>query len=171
MIRHHLPLLLLLAIAPPLVAGELTVQVPDEINELLSPWLPEEAGNPNRLQGQLSDILATEGYFLPVFKFTENDDGLTLNLDPGPRTTIASVNVTVDGKIEAKRKSELIAGWGLPVGQPFRQADWNDAKQQILADLLAIEHADAKLVDSEAGIDTETHRADLRAHFDAARTA
>lgn len=167
MICRHLPLLLLLAIAPPLVAGELTVQAPDEINELLSPWLPEEAGNPNRLQGQLSDILATEGYFSPVFKFTENDDGLTLNLDPGPRTTIASVNVTVDGNIEAKRKSELIAGWGLPVGQPFRQADWNDAKQQILADLLAIEHADAKLVDSEAGIDTETHRADLRAHFDA----
>jgi translocation and assembly module TamA len=166
-IISRLPLLFLLAIATPLMAGELTVHAPDKISDLLAPWLPDEAGNPRRLQGQLSEILATEGYFSPEFNFTENDDGLTLNLDPGPRTTIASVNVTVDGNIEPKTKSALIASWGLPVGQPFRQADWNDAKQQILADLLAVEHADAKLVDSEASIDAETHRADLQAHYDA----
>ncbi|TXT31334.1 MAG: surface antigen (D15) [Rhodocyclaceae bacterium] len=167
MITRRLPLLVLLTIATPLMAGELTVHAPNDINRLLAPWLPEEAGNQRRLQGQLSEILATEGYFSPEFNFTENDDGLTLNLDPGPRTTIASVNVTVDGKIEPKTKSDLIASWGLPVGQPFRQADWNEAKQQILADLLAVEHADAKLVDSEASIDAETHRADLSAHYDA----
>ena len=167
MITRRLPLLFLLAIASPLMAGELTVHAPNDINKLLAPWLPEEAGNQRRLQGQLSEILATEGYFSPEFNFTENDDGLTLNLDPGPRTTIASVNVTVDGKIEPKTKSGLIASWGLPVGQPFRQADWNEAKQQILADLLAVEHADARLVDSEASIDAETHRADLSAHYDA----
>lgn len=167
MILRQLPIVFLLAIATPLVAGELSVQAPDEIEELLAPWLPEKAGNPGRLQGQLSEILATEGYFSPEFKFSENDDGLQLVIDPGPRTTVASVNVTVDGKIAPKMKSDLIAGWGLPVGRPFRQADWNDAKQQILADLLAVEHADARLVDSEAAIDTETRRADLRAHYDA----
>ena len=167
MIARRLPLLFLFAIATPLVAGELSVQASDDISELLAPWLPEEAGNPIRLQGQLSEILATEGYFSPEFKFTEVDDGLHLNLDPGPRTTIASVDVTVDGKIEPKMKSALIAGWGLPVGQPFRQEDWNDAKQQILADLLAVEHADARLLDSEATIDTETHSAKLNAHYDA----
>lgn len=167
MIISRLPLLFLLAIATPLAAVELTVQAPDDISDLLAPWLLEEAGNPTRLQGQLSEILATDGYFSPEFKFSEVDDGVTLVIDPGPRTTIASVNVTVDGKIEAKTKSDLIAGWGLPVGQPFRQADWNDAKQQILADLLAAEHADARLVDSEASIDAETHRADLRVNYDA----
>jgi translocation and assembly module TamA len=166
-IIRHLPLVFLLAVAPLLVAGELAVQAPDEISDLLAPWLPEEAGNPIRLQEQLGEILATEGYFSPAFKFAETDDGLTLAIDPGPQTTIASVNLTVDGKIEAKTKAALIAGWGLPVGQPFRQADWNDAKQEVLADLLAVEHADAKMVDSEASIDAETHRADLRAHYDA----
>jgi translocation and assembly module TamA len=166
-ITRRLPLFFLLAIATPLTAGELTVHAPNDISELLAPWLPEEAGNPSRLQGQLSEILATEGYFSPEFNFTENDSGLTLNLDPGPRTTITSINVTVDGKIEPKTKSDLIASWGLPVGQPFRQADWNDAKQQVLAELLAVEHADARLIDSEAAIDTEARRADLRAHYDA----
>ncbi len=166
MISRRLPFLLL-ALAGPLAAGELSVQAPKDISKLLAPWLPEEAGSPSRLQGQLSEILATEGYFSPEFTFTENDDGLKLAIDPGPRTTIASVAVTVDGKIEAKTKSALIAGWGLPVGQPFRQEDWNDAKQQILSELLAVEHADASLLDSEASIDAETHRADLHAHYDA----
>jgi translocation and assembly module TamA len=166
-IARRLPLALLLAVATPLLAGELSVQAPKDIGKLLAPWLPEEAGNPKRLQGQLSEILATEGYFSPEFTFSESDDGLKLTLDPGPRTTIASVDVTVDGKIEPKIKSALIAGWRLPVGQPFRQEDWNEAKQQILADLLATEHADARLIDSEAAIDTETRRADLRAHYDA----
>lgn len=167
MIFRRLPLFLLLAVTTPLVAGELAVQAPKDISKLLAPWLPEEAGSPSRLQGQLSEILATEGYFSPEFTFSEVDDGLKLAIDPGPRTTIASVNVTVDGKIEAKTKSDLIASWGLPVGQPFRQEDWNDAKQQILSELLAVEHADASLLDSEASIDAETHRADLSAHYDA----
>ncbi|MBS1145350.1 MAG: surface antigen [Proteobacteria bacterium] len=167
MILRRLPLLVLLALATPLAAGELSVQAPDDISELLAPWLPEEAGNPRRLQGQLSDILATEGYFSPEFQFAENDDGLTLSIDPGPRTLVASVDLTVDGKIEPKLKSALIDGWGLKVGQPFRQEDWNEAKQAVLAELLAVEHADARLLDSEAAIDTETRRADLRAHYDA----
>jgi len=166
-ILRRLPLLVLLALATPLAAGELSVQAPDDISELLAPWLPEEAGNPRRLQGQLSDILATEGYFSPEFQFAENDDGLTLSIDPGPRTLVASVDLTVDGKIEPKLKSALIDGWGLKVGQPFRQEDWNEAKQAVLAELLAVEHADARLLDSEAAIDTETRRADLRAHYDA----
>ena len=160
-------LLLLLAVAPPLVAGELAVEAPDGISKLLAPYLPEEAGNPSRLQGQLSEILATEGYFSPEFNFTEADDGLKLAIDPGPRTTIASVDVSVDGKIEPKTKSALIDDWRLPVGHPFRQEDWNNAKQQLLSDLLAVEHADARLVDSEAAIDTETHSAALHAHYDA----
>jgi len=163
----HPALLLLLAVATPLAAGELTVQAPDGISKLLTPWLPEEAGNPSRLQGQLSEILATEGYFSPEFNFTEADDSLKLAIDPGPRTTIANVDVTVDGKIEAKMKSALIDEWRLPVGHPFRQEDWNNAKQQTLSDLLAVEYADARLVDSEAAIDTETHSAVLHAHYDA----
>jgi len=166
-IARRLPFLFLLTIATPLLAGELTVQAPDNISTLLAPWLPEEAGNPQRLQGQLSEILATEGYFSPEFNVSAHDDGLKLAIDPGPRTTIASVDVTIDGKVEPKTKSALIAGWRLPVGQPFRQDDWNNAKQQILADLLAVDHADARLLDSEASIDAEAHSAALSAHYDA----
>lgn len=164
MICRRLPLLLFF-LASPLAAAELVLQAPDEISELLAPYLPEEAGNPRQMQEVLGEILATEGYFSPAFEFAEQDDGLKLTLDPGPRTTIVAVDLAVDGPVDAKTREGLIAGWRLPVGQPFRQADWNTAKQQVLGELLALEHADARLVDSEAAIDAESHQARLRAHY------
>ena len=157
----------LLAIVPPLTAGELVLQAPDEIDELLAPYLPEEAGNTRRLQGTLSEILATEGYFAPEFSFSEVDGGLRLKLDPGPRTRVASLDLAIDGPLDAPARADIVRDWRLPVGQPFRQEDWNTAKQQVLARLLAGEHADARLLDSETTIDVETHSAALRAHYDA----
>lgn len=163
--RRLLPLLL--AIATPALAAGIDLRAPDEIDELLRPYLPEEAGSPRKLQGLLGGILNTEGYFSPRFEFHESDDGLQLKLDPGPRTTIAAVDIAIDGDIAATARAKLIDDWQLPVGQPFRQADWNDAKQQVLAELLAVDHAAAKLVDSSAEIDTETHAARLGVHYDA----
>ncbi|MCH2221811.1 MAG: outer membrane protein assembly factor, partial [Dechloromonas sp.] len=109
---------LLLAVATPLAAGELSLQAPDDIDELLAPYLPEEAGNTQRLQGTLSEILATEGYFAPTFEFTDTDDGLRLNLDPGPRTLVKTVTLSLDGPVAATTREELQRDWRLPVGQP-----------------------------------------------------
>ena len=161
------PLLLALLLAMPLAAAAWELDAPEEIHDLLAPWLPEEAGNPRRLQNQLSEILATEGYFSPHFEFAENTDPPTLKLDPGPLTIVRQLKLTVDGPLAAEKQAELHAGWLLPVGQPFRQNDWNEAKQQVLASLLAVEHADARLLDSQAEIDSEKHQAQLQAHYDA----
>ncbi|MDP3540318.1 MAG: autotransporter assembly complex family protein [Azonexus sp.] len=158
---------LLFALATPLVAGAVELQAPSAIVDLLTPFLPEETASSGRLQVQLSEILATEGYFSPEFDFSDRDGELLLKLDPGPRTSISEVTVAVDGPLEAKAREALIAGWRLPVGQPFRQEDWSTAKQQILSELLANEHAAAKLVDSAAEIDTEARKAKLSARYDA----
>ena len=82
------------------------------------------------------------------------------------RTRIVAVDVVVDGPLEAKRRQDLIAGWGLPAGRPFRQEDWNHAKQRVLSSLLAENHAGARLVDSEAVIDPATREARLMARYD-----
>lgn len=164
--RRHL-VLILLALASPLAAGEIDLRAPAEISELLTPYLPETAGSQRKLQELLGEILATEGYFSPLFEFSEQDGDLQVTITPGPQTRIGSVDLAVDGPLAAKTREELLAGWGLPVGQPFRQEDWSEAKQQILARLLASEHAAAQLLDSAAEIDTETQRAALRAHYDA----
>ncbi|MGB8242200.1 MAG: BamA/TamA family outer membrane protein, partial [Azonexus sp.] len=89
-----------------------------------------------------------------------------ISVDPGPRTVIAAVDVAVDGPLAAKKRQELIAGWTLPVGQPFRQQDWNSAKQQVLSRLLAENHAGARLMDSQATIDPATREARLMARYD-----
>lgn len=159
---------LLICAALPLSAGALELDAPADIERLLEPHLPDEDGTPRRLQGLIDDILATEGYFSPNYDFSGGDEApLRLKLDPGPRTHIASVDLAVDGPVDEKTRQALLDGWLLPVGKPFRQEDWNDAKQQILADLLAVEHPDARLADSQAEIDVDTRRAALRAHYDA----
>ena len=163
---RRLPLLLL-ALAGPLQAGEPVLEAPDDIVAMLQPYLPEEAGSQRKLEVLLGEILATEGYFSPKFEFSGSAEQRRVKIDPGPRTQIASVDVAVDGQIEAKTRAKLIADWRLPVGQPFRQEDWNDAKQQVLAQLLGSEHAAARLLDSTAEIDPETQRARLSAHYDA----
>ncbi len=157
----------LLVLLPPIaLGGELALDAPDEIVELLTPHLPEEAGAV-QLQKLSREILSTEGYFLPVIDFAQSNDAVRLKIDPGPRTTVKAVNVTINGPIEAKIKDELVASWRLPIAQPFRQEDWDRAKQDLLSRLLANDHAAAKLVDSEAGIDSLAASAMLMAQYDA----
>lgn len=163
--RCLLPLLLF---ALPLTAqaGEIALDAPEDILELLEPHLPDEAGS-TQVQKLSREILSTEGYFSPVFEISETDGELGLKIDPGPRTKISSVNVTVDGKIDPKIRDEVTADWALPVGQPFRQEDWSNAKTHLLSRLLANDHAAAKLLDSEAEIDPPKASAKLTAHYDA----
>ncbi len=158
---------LLLALAVCTGRAEVVLRAPEPITALATPYLPEQATSPRRLQTMLSEILTTEGYFSPVIKMREEGETLHVDIDPGPRTHIADVDVTIDGPVADAVRTDLQTGWRLPVGQPFRQQDWTGAKQQILGELLATDHADARLLDSEARIDSETRQANLRAHYDA----
>ncbi len=155
--------ILLLALTSLPVAGQVSIDAPAGLAEKITPYLRQNSS----LQGSktlASEILATEGYFSPSYEAQETNlenDRLHLKIDPGPRTLIDRLDLAVNGPLDAKTKQALIDQWGLPVGQPFRQADWNTAKQQLLADLLAVEYAAALLVDSQASIDVENHRAAL----------
>ena len=168
--RRAFALLTMLAsIANPSVAAEARIVLdgPKDLVALMSPHLPEEPPTPQRLQAMLGEMLATEGYFSPSFTFTEDDGVRHVHFDPGPRTKVSAVDVSIDGPIAAGRRKALIDHWELPAGRPFRQQDWSDAKQQVLSGLLSVAHADARLVDSEAAIDPEQGQAQLKAHYDA----
>ncbi|MBS1191452.1 MAG: surface antigen [Rhodocyclaceae bacterium] len=169
--RHLLPLLI--ALAGKAMAEQVELQAPAPIISLISPYLPKEnLPDPaareearRRLEKSLPELLATEGYFRPRLEFSELDGNLVVRVDPGPRTVIASVDITIDGKLEESRRRALVAAWSLPVGRPFRQADWNAAKEQVLMGLLAAGHAGANLTASRAGIDPETGQARLQASY------
>ena len=167
LLRRTLPLALFL-LTQGAAAFALDVDAPDEIGELLEPYLPEdEQASPARLRQLSSEILATEGYFAPKIEIESQDTALRLRIDPGPRTLVEHVDIAVDGPLTAESRAALIADWKLPAGQAFRQNDWNEAKQHLLATLLAERHAGARLIDSQAMIDPEVSRADLKVHYDA----
>ena len=157
---------LLLTAGPTL--GQIQIDAPADIAAQITLYLRDNDSLPAS-QKVASDILATEGYFSPTFTAiaAAPEPQAGLKIDPGPRTLIRRVNIAVDGPITAKTRQALIDDWRLPAGQPFRQADWNTAKQHVLAELLAIEHAGARLVDSQATIAVEQQTADLSVHYDA----
>ncbi len=152
-------------------AAGVRLQASEEVRRLLAPYLPDaddKSGlSRERLRELAAGVLATEGYFSPEFNFSGSDETIEMTVSSGPRTTIAAVDIVIDGAISPGERQALIAGWTLPVGAPFRQADWSAAKEALLSRLLAVEHAAASLVDSEAEIDAEAKSARLRLHYDA----
>ncbi|MFX7140808.1 hypothetical protein ABTH88_23010, partial [Acinetobacter baumannii] len=63
---------------------------------------------------------------------------ITISVDPGPRTEISSAEVSVTGAVardDQATVARLREDWSLPVGQPFRQEDWNRAKNAGLEKL------------------------------------
>ena len=165
-------------------AGSVELVVPDELRPLLVKHLDfldrrtdeiDAAGRVallRRARKEVEEILATEGYFSASIEGDEADDDFRIVVTPGVRSTISSVRLDFAGDLsrdEGDRPARLAAlreAWGLPVGQPFRQADWDAAKQRVLDALGAREYAAAAITDSEALIDPATASAALSVTVD-----
>ncbi len=122
-----------------------------------------------RARKEIASLLATEGYFTPSVEGRDAaDDDFAIVVEPGRRTTIAGVELHFRGAVEGVdgRLAALREAWALPVGEPFRQADWDAAKQQLLDGLSLRDYAAAAITDSEAVIDPESASARLRVEID-----
>lgn len=115
-------------------------------------------------------LLATQGFFSPTVTVARLDEApprIRLTVDPGPRTTVASVALTLAGTDAADRLDDLRTGWTLTVGAPFTQSAWDAAKQQALRALQARDFPRARIARSLADIDPETRAAHLHLQLDA----
>ena len=122
-----------------------------------------------RARKEIASLLATEGYFTPSVEGRDAaDDDFAIVVEPGRRTTITGVELHFRGAVEGVdgRLAALREAWALPVGEPFRQADWDAAKQQLLDGLSLRDYAAAAITDSEAVIDPESASARLRVEID-----
>ena len=126
-----------------------------------------------RARKEIREILATEGYFSPAIERQDLEgERLRVVVTPGRRTSISALDlrfvgdITGSGGDRPERLAALQAAWGLPVGQPFRQADWDAAKQRLLDALSSREYAGARISDSRALIDPETASARLEVEVD-----
>ncbi|WP_430435043.1 autotransporter assembly complex protein TamA [Methyloversatilis sp.] len=123
-----------------------------------------------RVRREMTELLATEGWFSPTFDIA--GDPPVLRIEPGARTRVSSVSIVFDGDLagdgdeRAARRAALRAGWRLAEGQPFRQADWSAAKQTLLEDLTARDYAAAVLGDSRAEVDPDSAKVNLSVRVD-----
>jgi len=163
--------------------------------DLLREHIPEFANNAEaqnitpalikRLRLDISNILSTEGYFSPQIQFDNPDQAaapvtankiIRVTVEAGPRTVIENVSLKVLGpmadaidagdKAVTKRRRALQEDWGLAVGQPFRENDWSDSKNQLLESLRSDTYAAAGMTYSEAKIDADQHSAVLTVDVD-----
>lgn len=130
-----------------------------------------------RMQPALLDALGTRGYFSPNIR-RELDPNtpeevapvVKVRVDPGPQSTIATLNIEFDGAINQPefeaRRNRLRSLWQLQVGQAFDQAAWASSKDALLRDLLARDFAAATLAESLANVDPDRNQVDLTVVYD-----
>jgi len=148
---------------PPTVLQAITASV----DHIVSLSQDQDVGEVDRLQRRARDVaitaLATEGYFTPVVTLEAGTDvaGPTwdITIDPGERSIVQSVSLEFEGAITsrrfAKRVQELRGNWGLKKGEPFRNADWESAKRDLIAAISETDFAMARIQASEARVDAD----------------
>ncbi len=143
-----------------------------------------------KLQNDIEQILATEGYFSPQIKFdvldrdgadsgNANEGGQNLiqvSVSPNQRSSIKEVQIHFTGALEdaanagkdsaIQRRENLIKAWTLSLEKPFRQDDWSKAKTHLMESLKSELYMGATWVDSRAEVDAENHSVSLILNLD-----
>ena len=167
---------------------KVTWRAPDELRALFEKFLPppkpEETAQSRRgyvrpwireIRKRVPQIAAAEGYFSTTLAVDFDDDEhdeITVTVTPGPRTRVGDIQVSFTGDISGEgaereaRRQEILQGWGLKTGAPFRSADWDVAKTRIVESLASRDYAAAALASSEARVDADAARASLRLVLD-----
>lgn len=122
-----------------------------------------------RAQREISELLATEGYFTPTITLhLQADDKIPeLEIIPGPRTIVSEVNIEFRGDLAIEepgrraRVEKLRGAWSLGVGQPFRSPAWEEAKAVLLSSVAGEDYAAAEIEESKAEVDSDSSRARL----------
>ena len=177
------------------LAFTLDVQAPEDIDEYLTKNLELqrfrrfpglEARELSRLLGAADDnareLLATLGYFSPTLtlEMKETPDAeaprsIGLTVEPGPQTLIREANIDVTGPDSgpeaasaegAPQRARVQNQWSLAPGQPFTQSGWDSAKDQGLRTLRARRYPTARIANSRAEVDADTHEAALSVDYD-----
>ena len=124
----------------------------------------------------VAEALAAEGHFsADVRAEIETPRGaealVRITVEPGPRTVVRDVDLQFRGPVlddeEGRKRTKLVREtWGLPPGEPFRQAEWDAAKSEALVRLARGRYAAASIAASEARIDPEQQSAHLKLQLD-----
>jgi len=127
---------------------------------------------------QARTLVATAGYYSPQVSARLDTSGAApaaiVTVEPGEPVRVGSVELVLRGFEQAAAPgagepfdtSALKASWGLKEGDIFRQADWEQAKRNLLRQVAQTRYPRAQLSETEAVVDPETGRAALRVVLD-----
>jgi len=177
-----------LAQAPDHSRYRVEIQAPRELRDMLKSglnlirWQNDEGLSPALLERLVDEAVhetrnaaAAEGWFAAKVEASIDREHepwtVTLRIEPGPRTHVKSVDIRIEGPVNddreaRKRLQKLRKEWSLPVGQPFRQAAWDAAKQKALGDLSQWRYAAARIVESRADVEPNANTAALSVTLD-----
>lgn len=170
--------------------SKITFSAPDAIKELLSdhfdlpdaPLIGKTAQHLfiRRAKQEISELLATEGYFTPTVTLkrgsSEDIETLEIVIEPGPRTQVSEVTIEFQGELAVDKKAQRIRikqlrnTWSLKPGEPFRSQDWEEAKAQLLSNVRHKDYASAEIVDSQAIVDRDSMSVQLTVVIDSGPT-
>jgi translocation and assembly module TamA len=125
---------------------------------------------------QVKTLVATEGYYTPRVS-AGLDTSLVppvarIVVDPGEPTLVGDVDLVLQGFAPLSAEAPpfdakvLRSSWGLPVGRRFRQADWEQAKRNLLRQVMQVRYPRAQLSETSATVDPDVKRALLRVVID-----
>lgn len=122
---------------------------------------------------QARELLGTLGFFKPTLRWSQDKSVIKsslgrvlLDVDTGPVASISEVqwqwlgDVASDAAAQAQLKA-IEKQWALPVGKPFSQNAWNQAKNQALRQLLAERYPWGRILHSLALVDEPTNQVRL----------
>jgi translocation and assembly module TamA len=172
------------ACAQPSVRYKVEVDAPAEIADTLreglslARWQHDPQMNAERLRrladqaiAEARETAATEGYFSARASVTIDESAdpwlVRLTVDPGERTRVAEVDLRFSGPAREDGEARSLLrrareAWNLQPGAPFRQADWDAAKQRVVRELSRWRYAAAHVASSEARVDPLERRAALQ---------
>ncbi|MFY3386444.1 autotransporter assembly complex protein TamA [Paracidovorax sp. MALMAid1276] len=170
------------------------VRAPDTVRDTLERHLeiqrfrnlPDlQASELQRLLGAVDanarELLGTLGYFAPTItvELVETPEHPTtprkvvVTVQSGPQTRIATADVsfsdpadTTDAEGRARQLRRVERNWSLPPGQPFTQSAWDSAKSAGLRQLQVRRYPTARIANSRAEVDADTHQAGLSVTYD-----
>jgi translocation and assembly module TamA len=129
---------------------------------------PDRVALVRRTLAEVSELLATEGYFTVRTRIDRADPARwKLIVEPGARARIATVDILFEGEFatdddEHERRETLRREWSLAVGEPFQQAAWEQAKQNLLDALTSRKYVAAKFSSTRADVDPSNGEVKLR---------
>jgi translocation and assembly module TamA len=139
----------------------------------------------NRLVGgaaaQARSLLETQGRFAPTIQIqgAPERDGLptfVLRVDPGPEARVRQVQLRFTGALDTQARQKeaaalalqdnLSQGWRLKEGRAFQASTWTEAKGELELRARARGYPLARLSQSEASVDAQTHQVDIALELD-----